>query len=220
MNLSKVIQFLAAIVLVTPMAVFTWLLSRPLPKIDPPMMPVDHRVFPGPQLENNDYLEYLSPIEWKREILDRFGENDLRTQPDASTQVYRLVFLPTFDPPVCIRVESRAGQYSVEVTKLSGLGGFGFDELGSRKPTVSRYISRQDWLDLERLIDASRFWELPRVDILDEPVPDGAWWVLEGENGLYHRVQRITPHVKLKAAMVKMLDLGGVKDDYRGYFIE
>ena len=220
MKLSKVIHVLAAIVMVIPIAVVAWMLSRPLPKIDPPVMAVDHRAFPGPKLENNDYLEYLAPIEWKREVLDRFGENDLRTQPDASTQVYRFVFLPTFDPPVCVRVDNRSGQYSVAATKLSGLGGFGFDELGSRKPTRARFISREDWLDLQRRVEESRFWELPRIDILDEPVNDGAYWVLEGENGLYHRVQRITPSAKLQAAMVKMLDLGGVRKDYAGYIDE
>jgi hypothetical protein len=217
MKLSKVLHFLAAIVVVIPIAVVTWLLSRPIPMIDPPLMAVDHRVFPGPQFEE---MVYLAPAEWKREILSRFEENDLRNNPESSTEVYRLVFLPTFDPPVSVRVENRSGQYSVSVTKLSGQGGFGFDELGRRKPTTARFISNQDWLDLERLIEECRFWEVPTFDVHDVPVTDGAYWILEGENGLYHRVQRITPSPKLEAAMVKVLDLGGVKNDYPGYFVE
>jgi hypothetical protein len=214
MRLSKVVHFLVAIVLVIPIAVVAWILSRPLPGIDSPLMAVDQRERSGPTFEDVRFTR----AEWKREILDRFDENDLKDQADPAAQVYRLVFLPTFHEPVCIRVDNRSGQYSVIVTKLSGQGGFTFDELGKRWPSEAKFISHNDWLGLERLIEASRFWELETIDVFDEPVNDGAYWVLEGENGLYHRVERIRPSEHLKTAMLRLIDLGGVRNDYAGYF--
>jgi hypothetical protein len=216
MKLSKVLHFLAAIVVALPIAVFAWLLSRPLPDIDPPLMAVDQREHSGPTFKDVRFTQ----TDWKREILDRFDENDLKDQSDPAAQVYRLVFLPTFDQPVCIRLDSRSGQYAVTVTKLSGQGGFTFDELGRRRPSETKSISRDDWLGLERLIETSRFWELETIDVFDEPVNDGAYWVLEGKNGLYHRVERIRPSEHLKTAMLRLIDLGGVRHDYAGYFEE
>ena len=216
MKLLKPAGAIIAIFVLGSIAVIGWQLSQRLPEIDPPQMAIDHRHISGPQLED----QYLAPPEWKREILSRFDENDLRANSDSSVKVYRLVFLPSFRAPVCIRIENRAGQFAAVATKLKGTAGFTFDELGTREPEKARFISEADWLAFERLIETSRFWELETVDLMDEPVNDGAFWVLEGENGLYHRVQRIQPPRDLRMAMLRMIELAGVRNDYESYFTE
>jgi len=179
-------------------------------------MAVDHRIFSGPQLQE----DYYGPPEWKREILSRFDDVDLRRYPQSNVEVYRLVFLPSFRKPISIRIENRSGSYAAIATRLNGTAGFGYDELGRQESERARFISKDDWLAFNQLIEDSRFWEMETLDIWDEPVNDGAHWVLEGENGMYHRVSRITPSRKLRVAMLRMIELADARGDYEGYFSE
>lgn len=98
---------------------------------------------------------------------------------DRHTEAYQLFYLPPFWRPVLLRVVAVRGQSpTVSATRLSGAGGY---ETGEVDRTVSRPMSRTEWLQWTRLVEQLGFWrdESPGWD---EPVVciDGNYWLFEG----------------------------------------
>lgn len=193
-----------------------WYLTRPLPNISPPRVRIDDRTQSYPSTEELSYQD-----EQKGELLTRFREAFLEAgHLDERQEIYRLILLPTFDPPAMVRVENVNGKRRLIVKKLSGLGGYGIDKLGTLASASEVELNGDQWAEIQRRIDYSSFWYIPALDATDELVHDGAYWYLEGSTGVYHSVGRIQPKNELMQVHVYLLELAGLKSQYAGYIPE
>lgn len=114
----------------------------------------------------------------------------------AAQEIYRLTWLPTFNPSVVVRVERDAAGYILMAKRESGAGGYNPGKLAV--DTTFR-LSSSEVGELTRLLKAARFWSLPTRPA-SEAGEDGAQWVIEGlASGRYHVVDRWTPRTERDA---------------------
>ena len=121
--------------------------------------------------------------------LRALGEHSLLKE-DGSKEIYRLLWLRTFENPVVIRIERDKESYQLYWKVSSGKGGYEPGELTTYK---SRQISKTEWNKFEELINKMEFWTSETVEKKLHG-DDGSRWVIEGvsENG-YHVTDRWTP---------------------------
>lgn len=119
---------------------------------------------------------------------------------EEGLQVYRFLWLRSFDRPVAVRVQKeRDGKARLFLKILDGHDGDG--KLDVEK---TKLITDEEWLGLLKQIRASEFWAIATNEqhwyynedgmIAGWRMNDGAQWVLEGSvGGSYHVVARQSP---------------------------
>jgi hypothetical protein len=129
---------------------------------------------------------------WYSGQLKALGEPSLwELSQESKQQVYRFLWLRTFDQPVAIRVEFLPDESSILTVKIAdGVGGGPPGKLiENLRKEISRDKTRAFLDDLEGL----KYWDLPSMD----PKPggsDGARWVIEAaKGGRYKIVDRWSP---------------------------
>ncbi len=156
---------------------------------------------------------------WETVLLSRFNELPLAAYSDTADEAYRFVLLPTFDAPVSIRVWRSKNEYFMTTKKTNGEGGFGMKKFGKLTFAKTRPLTEIEWSAFLNLLDNSMFWDLPYTDKKDEPVEDGASWIIEGYyNRNYQIIDRITPNKDIAKACVYLLKLSGLEAVYNGYY--
>ncbi len=149
-----------------------------------------------------------SDVEWDRFRADQlsvclrsFAENSLwqisRQQP--SSEVYRLLWLRSFNPAICVRLDIAHDGTGVLTTKvLNGCCDWPPPPKGQRRKalrihTVTKTVSKQQISTFLAKVEAIRFWRLPsRKDSLQGP--DGATWLVEGSTtGRYQIIDAWSP---------------------------
>ena len=158
----------------------------------------------GPGTGSDDSLYFAgSGIEWTRAA---FYGRVLRTMrepalcSDSGVQRVRVLWFPSFEPAVAIRVERRGGAISLVAKEVRGIDS---DQRATLSRDTALTLSLPEWQELERLLDASEFWNMAR----DEPgapglTPlDGTTWLFEGAfPDRYHLVERHPPGIDARAA--------------------
>ena len=207
--------FFATFTLVTAGAVTVfWLFENKMPEIAAP---------PSQKLyDSNIAFDYQIIDEdktlWLNDVLGRFKEKPLESLADSIDETYRLILLPSFDKPVSIRIWRVGNEKFLTVKRLSGINGYRPEEMGKLTSEKKRALTEGEWQDFTRLLNDSFFWGLPLIDRTDEPVPDGALWIVEGnKNKTYHEVQRLTPNKEVKETCNYMLRLASLEKEYEGY---
>ena len=105
-------------------------------------------------------------------------------------EVYRFLWLRTFDNPISIRIEKENSKYTLTWKLCDGAGGYYPGKMTINK---AKSIDKKTWDQFHTLIKKSDFWHLPTTDV-EFPGTDGSEWILEGfENKNYHVVDRWTP---------------------------
>ena len=213
--LSKNLIYLGLLLFGAILSVTIWHLSQPLPEIPLPRgLPINDRISMDP-----DFTYEVSAREWNEKYLVKFNEPPLDVISEFHKTIsYRLILFPTFDRPISIRAESVNGDRRLITKILDGDGGFGISELGRLSNSRERTLSEVEWSELERRIDSSSFWYVPRIDRYDLPVVDGALWVFEGATDIYHKTTRVTPKDEMLELMVYMLSLAGLQMEYVDYY--
>lgn len=213
MNGKRLILVFASTAIVSSGFVY-WSLNRFFHDIPAPLIPISDSL----SADEVNGLTRHTKQEWTTSVLRRFKENPIDSIVEAD-DVYRLILFPTFDKPLMVSA-IRSGETKVLVTKqLDGDGGFGNEELGQLSHERSRELLESEWELLLEHLERSGFWYIPTLDQNDEPVNDGAFWVLEGRNGdLVHSVQRISPNRNLGSAFTYIIELAGQKSNYEEYF--
>ncbi len=141
--------------------------------------------FSGDYATRDDFVS-----DWYGKHLNAMQEPSLVSPGDFDKEVYRFLWLRTFNRPIAVRVERSFERANLIVTELSGAGGY---EPGNvlRRETIS--ITDKSWCDFIAMLEVSRFWELGGPN-MDEQGLDGASWILEGvREGRYHLVERWSP---------------------------
>lgn len=116
----------------------------------------------------------------------------LRNDPKA--EVYRFLWMRTFNPPVSVRLEVQAdGSGTVTVTTMSGEAGFGASLKGPPSVT-SRLVGVEEVARFRELVRKTRFLTIPSTVRGDQQGTDGSEWTIEAVTaGQYHTASRWSP---------------------------
>ncbi len=156
---------------------------------------------------------------WEEVLLSRFNESPLLVLADSSDELYRFMLIPTFDAPVVVRIWRSKNEYFLTTKKTNGEGGFGMKKFGKLSYEKTRPLTEEEWNRFFNLLNEAMFWDIPYSDKSDDPVRDGASWIIEGySNKNYHIIDRITPSKELTKACVYLLNLSGLEANYKGYY--
>lgn len=95
---------------------------------------------------------------------------------------YRILWLRTFHDPIVFEIKNKETSVILSYKVSNGAGGYEFGEL--IKDTAFA-IKAQDWIELQRLVQKSDFWNMKI------PGCDGSYLIMEGQNKKgYHMVYR------------------------------
>jgi hypothetical protein len=149
-------------------------------------------------------------------FLQAVNEPELCTKPTTERiHSYRVLWLPTWDHPVFVRIEVQEdGTATLHVKTLSGQGGYG---LGSLQTDITRKLSFDEEGDLFGTLADIDFWHLPtRVEDSDKMVLDGVIWVIEGvRDGNCHLVGRISSPLTDIVSRYLLGDVAKLKPYYK-----
>ena len=147
---------------------------------------------------------------WYSSTLYSFKEPILFNRKE-SNPIYRLLWLRSFDDPVCFSLTVSNGKYYLNAKKLDRMPSFylkievNFDKDGNKildsaeKADRLAYIilnktvqiKEEDWTHFENIIERMHFWELVPLDTLEDQPTDGSSWILEGiEKNKYQFIDR------------------------------
>lgn len=106
-------------------------------------------------------------------------------------EMYRFLWLRTFDHPIAVRLDVHEDGTGTLVTKMaSGAGGYAPGKLTEDRTSV---LTREQVSTFVGKTIAVHFWKLPSYD-LNRSGEDGSEWVIEGvKDGKYHIVDRWSP---------------------------
>jgi hypothetical protein len=123
--------------------------------------------------------------------------------------------MPTFDHPILVQAYRTESGFQLRTKLLDGKGGY---EIGKLLTTRQRSISDEEWQRLVDLLNVIHYWSTPTMDPSDEPVADGAVWMIQAKrDGLSHDVLRITPKGRFLDTCRFFLQLADSEQDYTSY---
>ena len=130
------------------------------------------------------------------------------SQRNREATAYRLIWMPTFHHPVCVRIDGRSmGETGAVV--LDGKGGYDPGQVAIHRSIT---LSTEQFTELNRHLEQAAFWNMPVKENINGGVEDGDPLVLEGvKNGKYHVVRRVLPDRAYTKLCGDMLDLTGLK---------
>ena len=128
-------------------------------------------------------------VQWYSNHLRTFIE-PLLFNKKIDREIYRFLWLRTFNNPVLIRIEKSNKDFKLFWKVTNGAGGY---KPGNLILNKEKKITEYDWNSFLKLIDISNFWKMKTVKV-DIPGNDGAQWILEAQSdGKYQVVDRWTP---------------------------
>jgi hypothetical protein len=147
-------------------------------------------------------------------LFEAFQERPLYAMPDCIVEAYSLTWIPSFQPPVVVRVWRSGGEVFIVAKELDSKWRM---EIGSIKQTNSRSLTFAEWRDFTRLLDQASYWELPET--ADEILPnDGAMWIVEGLSSKhYHWVRRRVPDQQFAEICKHIMKLSGLETAHALY---
>lgn len=150
--------------------------------------------FPKGALDNKEDSDRFVR-EWYSKHLKAMKEPSLwEMSKDKQAQVYRFLYLRTFDHPIAVRAELNKDGNGILVTKiLSGQGGY---EPGRLIKNSRRKLSKLEVENLLGLFADQEFWSTPGYPRQPPEIVglDGAEWITEGvKDSKYHVVTRWSP---------------------------
>lgn len=111
---------------------------------------------------------------------------------EDQAEVYRLLFVPSFEHPTSIRIWREGNQYQMAIKQL------GTENPLEASPkdlilNVTRPITAEEWNHFQELLKKASFWSMQSPDVREQGL-DGVSFTLEGKNeGKYHAVFRWVP---------------------------
>ena len=104
-------------------------------------------------------------------------------------EIFRFLWLRTFDPPVAIRIEKNKDEYSLTLKICDGAGGY---DPGNLIVNKTKAIDKATWNSFTGLVEKAGYWNSATTD--NDIGLDGSQWILESaDNRRYHVVDRWSP---------------------------
>jgi len=142
----------------------------------------------------------------------------MRSSRFDRSECYRLILMPSFDHPILVQASRTEEGLDLTTKFLDGKGGY---EMGKLSKGRQRELTELEWQRLLGLLDDLHYWSIPTMDPEDEPVNDGALWMIQAKReDLIHDVYRITPKGKFLEICKYFLKLADSEQDYKGYLPE
>ncbi len=156
---------------------------------------------PDPESEIDPFLR-----EWFSSALVRLGEPSLSCG-QSTDETYRLLMLPSWGPPLAIRV-TMAEPYTMTATTWDGRG---HETAGTHLEQATKSLTGSERRKVIDAIAESSFWSEPTLE-LDRAVYDGAEWIFEVRSGRrYHVVYRTSPESgAFRKLSLAVMDVAGV----------
>lgn len=231
----RVVVSIATFLIGLGVFIFVFLYFNSIPDIPAPLSPVqkneecaESKSFPGISQKVSDLKKGKSGYfpkdkfsakwekeddfvnDWYGEQLKAMSEKSLLTGADENTEIYRFLWLRTFNHPIFVRLERSQDKVKLFTKELDGAGGY---KPGKIIRSNELNVKQADFCEFLTLLEKANFWNLAtKDDVLGE---DGAQWVLEGvRGGRYHVVDRWTPERgEFREACIYLLKLSGVDTD-------
>lgn len=129
---------------------------------------------------------------WYSKYLTALGEPSLwAASKDAERQVYRFLWLRSWDQPVSVRVDKNEDGSATLALKV-GAGSSGDDEPGKLDVARTKKLSKEEFEAIADKFTTSGFWTM--ASTVPSSGKDGAHWILEAaKNGQYGVVDRWSP---------------------------
>ena len=146
---------------------------------------------------------------WYSEHLAAIGEPSLwmLSRRDSEATAYRLLWLPTFHHPVCVRIDRTRDGAKLRARVLNGMGGYAPGQIAIDRSVT---LGADQFIALNRRLEQAAFWEMPTE--LGDLGLDGDQLIVEGvTTGKYHVVDRWEPDPAYAKLCLNMLDLTGLK---------
>ncbi len=122
---------------------------------------------------------------------------------------YRLIWMPTFHHPVCVRIDRTGDGAKLSAAVLDGKGGYDTGQVAIHQSVA---LSAEQFSELNRHLEQAAFWNMSVKENINGGVEDGDALILEGvKNGKYHIVRRVLPDRAYTKLCGHMLDLTGLK---------
>jgi len=141
-------------------------------------------------LSDDPWSDHFKAVWYSQELGCLKEPSLLDLSKDESREVYRFLWVRSFDHPVAIRLEVRADETGMLTTKVAnGEAGF-LKTITHLIEDISRPLTREQTHAFLAQVKRSQFWLLPS-SVNDQTGTDGAQWIIEGvKNGKYHVVDR------------------------------
>ena len=162
--------------------------------------------------ESNFPAKFDGRASWYGKHLTAMDEPSLIADRDLEGEVYRFLWLRTFDHPVAVRIERSSDVVTLTVVVMSGAGGY---EPGSILSKKTKIIEGDRWCVFQKKLETADYWTLGVDKRLGN---DGAQWVLEGVRaGRYHMVDRWSPEEpNFRDACLYLLELSDIDPETSG----
>ena len=139
----------------------------------------------------NGMLRQDRRTEWKARSYAAMLEQPF-TCFEGNAEVYRLLYLASFEYPTSIRVWREGNQYQIAIKQLSAELATDVDPKNLTF-NVTRSITVEEWNKIQELLNKSNYWSMQSLDVR-EPGLDGTSFLLEGKkDGKHHVVDRWVP---------------------------
>lgn len=174
-------------------------------------VPAQERVqyFPPHTFSNSVPIE-TGVVSWYSKHLSALSEPSLwKASKEVRHELYRFLWLRTWDPPLSIRVErNEDGTATLTLKVATGSGGY---EPGKLNVAQTKKLTKEQSDTIADRFTASGFWDMASTETSSGR--DGAQWVLEAaKNGRYHVVDRWSPKVgPIRDLALHILELSDYK---------
>lgn len=208
-----IIGTVAVVLALAIVGVVVWRSIPEIPSIDLPQ-----KLEPEEEFTTVESGEY---DDTEKGVLSQFAEQPLTNGTYSEGVTYRLILLPAFERPILVHARLDAAGPYLKTKIINSVEGHRINKLGVFSVNEERQLSKDEWERISTLVENASFWSAPSIDRNDEPMPDGAYWSLYGNNfGVFHRIHRMTPRRKSQILFRYLLQLSEHEQDYSGYWIE
>lgn len=146
---------------------------------------------------------------WYSAHLRAMGEPSLSCGTSSDEEVYRFLWLRTFDHPIIVRIARSEKRVQLTAVELSGRGGY---EPGSILKQMHKSLSSDQWQELTDRIGAVDYWLQPSIETGGIGL-DGSQWIIEARCGpIYHVVDRWSGGMNEHLGLL-FLELADLKPD-------
>jgi hypothetical protein len=167
--------------------------------------------FPEGVFDKEDKEEDDSEAQDISRYLRRMGETSLwkRDKEEREDSIFRLVWIPSFDDPVSVRIVHSGGSFTLHAVRIDGTS---INRPGKVRVKKQVKLTQAEWTDLQDYLERARFWKMPTIVDREFFSTDGDWLICEGvANGKYHVVNRLNvPDPNYEKLCWYMLSLSGL----------